>query len=131
MRVRRGAYKGRMAVIRRVQDGMVTIASADLGDRRVNQSSGEVQSGVRCVPPREDRTKCVPKGRPRDIPADGDDRAMPDRVMPIALLVELLDALVIERDAAESVPYAEWTIIRDRVDALYADGINPARHPSR
>ncbi len=126
VRVRRGVYKGRMAVIRRVHDVMVTIAIADLGDRRVNQSSCERQSGVRCVPPREGRTKCVPEGRRGDTPADGDgclpDRARPGRVMPIALLIELLDALVIERDASDSVPYAEWTSIRDRVDALYADG---------
>ncbi len=41
-------------------------------------------------------------------------------VMPISLLVELLDALVVQRRASDSVPYAEWVGIRERVNSLYA-----------
>jgi hypothetical protein len=141
VRINGGVYKGHMAVVNRVHSVMVSVTIDGVGKRRINQTS----CGVQTRDPKETKrasaqmyqsrsgptSSSPPVATKSDVTAAGDDDpGLGDKnphehsgatgVMPISLLVELLDALVVQRRASDSVPYAEWVGIRERVNSLYA-----------
>ena len=128
VRIRGGVHKGHSAIVRAMHPAMVTVAIRELGERRIFQSSckvvpkqPDVSASVKPHMPRRPKSRMTP-------PATA---SMCEGRTPMSILVELLDALVIQRSGSESVPYSEWVSVRDRVDALYNEHLPVTGAPGR